>query len=224
MHSLVDKAEARREHEPSRDGIGDTEPPAGGVLRESEWHGTEPGGNRREQREEKDRSCANRFHTPTLLGAAVVREFPPSDLGLWIDQQRPGRRIFALGCGIDLPLQPSKGEPPVPNSVLHLGYAPQATPREICGEDYHRPGLQLDERLTDRPVQPSLYRIRDVPRAYHLSPLPGILSSLGDGPDIPQGAARLQEFLMRPRGEHHPFGNGETCAGEQVQELPTRVV
>src|SRR5215213_1647606 len=63
MHSLVDKAEARREHEPSRDGIGDTEPPAGGVLRESEWHGAEPGGNRREQREEKDRSCANRFHT-----------------------------------------------------------------------------------------------------------------------------------------------------------------
>src|SRR5215212_4578748 len=63
MHSLVDKAEARREHEPCRDGIGGTEPPAGGVLRESEWHGAEPGGNRREQREEKDRSCANRFHT-----------------------------------------------------------------------------------------------------------------------------------------------------------------
>src|SRR5215208_2105784 len=137
----------------------------------------------------------------TLLGAALVRELPPSDLGLWIDQQRPGRRNFALGFGIDLPLQPALSEPRVPNGVLHLGYAPQATPREICGEDYHRPGVQPDKRLTDRPVQPSLYRVRDVPRPYYLSPLPAILSSLGDGPDVLQGAARLQELLVRPPGE-----------------------
>src|SRR5215208_4551325 len=41
----------------------------------------------------------------TLLGAAFARELSPSDLGLWIDQQRPGWRNFALGRGIDLPLQ-----------------------------------------------------------------------------------------------------------------------
>src|SRR5215204_4742351 len=160
----------------------------------------------------------------TLLGAALARELPPSDLGLWIDQQRPGRRIFALGCGIDLPLQPALSEPRVPNGVLHLGDAPQATPREICGEDYHRPGVQLHERLTDRPVQPSLYRVRDASRPYHLSPLPAILSSLGDGPDVPQGAARPQKLLVRPLREHQPLVNEETRAGEQIQELATRVV
>src|SRR5215208_576846 len=160
----------------------------------------------------------------TLLGAAFARELPPSDLGLWIDQQQPGRRIFALGCGIDLPLQPAQSEPRVPNGVLHLGDALQTTLCEICREDYHRPGVQLDERFTDRPVQPSLYSIRGVPRPYLLSLLPGILSSLGDGPDVPQGAARPQELLVRPPREHQPLVNEETRAGEQVQELPTRVV
>src|SRR5215213_11455097 len=63
IHSLVEEAEARREHQPGRDGVGGSEPPAGGVLCESEGHGAEPGGNRREQREEKDRSCAHWFHT-----------------------------------------------------------------------------------------------------------------------------------------------------------------
>src|SRR5215208_8537101 len=143
----------------------------------------------------------------TLLGAAFAREFPPSDLGLWRDQQRPGRRIFALGCGIDLPLQPAQSEPRVPNSVLHLGDALQTTLCEICREDYHRPGVQLDERFTDRPVQPSLYSIRGAPRPYLLNPLPGILSSLGDGPDVPQGAARPQELLVRPpRSEERRVG------------------
>src|SRR5215204_1677848 len=63
IHSLVEDAEARREHQPGRHGVGGSEPPAGGVLRESEGHGAEPGGNRREQREEKDRSRAHWFHT-----------------------------------------------------------------------------------------------------------------------------------------------------------------
>src|SRR5215208_728449 len=49
-------------------------------------------------------------------------------------------------------------------------------------------------------------------------------SSLGDGPDVPQGAARPQKLLVRPLREHQPLVNEETCAGEQVQELATRVV
>src|SRR5215208_886984 len=83
----------------------------------------------------------------TLLGAAFARELPPSDLGLWTDQQRPGRRIFALGYGIDLTLQPTKREPRLPNSILRLGDTTQATLYEICGEDGDRPCVQPDERL-----------------------------------------------------------------------------
>jgi len=62
VHALVDQAEARREHEPGRDGVGSPEPPARGVLGEGERRGTEPGGYRREQREEEDRGCARRLH------------------------------------------------------------------------------------------------------------------------------------------------------------------
>src|SRR5215210_6321974 len=61
IHALVDQAEAGREHEPGCDGVGDPEPPACGVLRESEGYGAKPGCHRREQREEKDRSGACRF-------------------------------------------------------------------------------------------------------------------------------------------------------------------
>ena len=62
VHAFVDKAEARSKHESGRDGVGGSEPPACGMLRESEGHGAQPCGHRREQREEKDRSYAHRFH------------------------------------------------------------------------------------------------------------------------------------------------------------------
>src|SRR5215217_6391892 len=136
----------------------------------------------------------------------------------------PGRNIFALGCGIELPLQPTQREPRVPNSVLHLRDAPQVTLHEICGEDGHPPGVQPDERLADRLVQPFLYRIRGVPRPYLCSQPPGIFSSPGGSPNVPQGAASLQELLVRPPGEYQAVVSEETRVGEQVQDPHAPVV